>query len=106
MLIEAGDDPGRHVRERLAAEIDRQLAGCNCEYDEKRDSARLRPLRAVVVPDGSWDELADRRQQRAGSSREQYKHPYLVGDLEFAGQFAAGPDGAAEPVGASAEELG
>jgi len=55
----------------LAAAMDRALCGLNVEYDGKRRSGRLGPIRATA-PDG--DLAAAARQARA----EQYKHTYLL----------------------------
>lgn len=77
--------------EKLAGEVDRQLAELNCEYADKRRSGRIEPLQIRVVPAGTWADFRRKRMARGGS-REQYKHPCLVGDLNFVEKLLA--DGA------------
>lgn len=69
--------------DQLAAAIDRHLLEVNCEYREKRESGRLAELTGQLVAEGTWANLARSRNQRKGSSLEQYKHPCLIPDLEF-----------------------
>jgi len=65
------------------------------EYDSKRQSHRLGPIRAKVVADGTWlkYDMATIVQRRRGL--EQYKHKFLVADVEFERRFpaVAGYDG-------------
>ena len=80
LLLEAdayGDDP-----ERLAERIDFHLTQGNAEYAEKVRSGRLMPLVVRELPPGTWQAF---RQQRiaAQGNPEGYKHPCLVGDLQF-----------------------
>ena len=55
----------------------------NIEYAAKRESGRLGPVRAVVIPAGTWAKWDRDRLAKTGGSPEQYKHPCLIGDLEF-----------------------
>ena len=41
------------------------------------------PVRAVLIPAGSWAAWDRDRLAQTGGSPEQYKHPCLVGDLKF-----------------------
>jgi len=81
----------RQRLERLVAAVDRRLRQDNIEYDAKRASQRLGPIRAKVVADGAWlrydmETIAERRR-----GLEQYKHKFLVGDVEFERRFAPVP---------------
>jgi hypothetical protein len=68
----SGGDPYR-----LAAAVDANLRASNIEYDSKRRSDRLAPLKVNLLPDG-YLSLLDRSvtQARAGRA-EQYKHVFL-----------------------------
>ena len=60
--------------ESLARDMDNALCGLNIEYDSKRRTGRLGPIRPAGAPGGSF------AQQRQGRS-EQYKHKYLITDV-------------------------
>jgi hypothetical protein len=82
LLIETGDlAPGTAAR--LEAAVDKGLAALNCEYDEKRQTNRLLPIKVADVPAGSWAALVRDRQSRPSGSLEQYKHPCLAPDMKF-----------------------
>lgn len=82
LLLEARDMPPPQLGEQLASSIDAKLQVLNCEYQEKRSTDRLAPLRLARLTDGSWRRFAEQRQARLGGSIEQYKHPCLMPDLE------------------------
>lgn len=87
LMIEADDAADRPATARLCRRVDRLLRASNIEYDGKRGSGRLRPIRALVLPDGAW-QTHDREllaQRRRGI--EQYKRRFLVGDVAFAQGF-------------------
>lgn len=67
---------------RFLTELDRQLGEENIEYAAKREG-RLAPLRAAILPDGFWAKWDRERLASTGGSPEQYKHPCLIGDLQF-----------------------
>ena len=71
----------------FAAAVDYQLARSNVEYREKRESGRLGPVRAQVLPPEHWHSFTTARQSRSGGSLEQYKHPCLLPDPEFRNLF-------------------
>jgi hypothetical protein len=77
---DAADEAGLR---RFIAEFDRQLGAENVEYASKRESGRLGPIRALIIPIGAWSDWDRDRLTRTGGSPEQYKHPCLIGDLEF-----------------------
>lgn len=64
-------------------EYDRQLQEHNSEYASKRQSDRLGPVRIELLPPGFWHDWDRQRLERSGGVPEQYKHPCLLGDLNF-----------------------
>ena len=68
---------------RFLAELDRALGEENIEYAAKREGNRLGPVRAVLLPVGTWAAWDRDRLAKTGGSPEQYKHPCLLGDLKF-----------------------
>jgi hypothetical protein len=56
----------------------------NVEYESKRASQRLGTVRLMVLPPGFWARWDRERLQRSGGTLEQYKHPCLIADLNFA----------------------
>jgi hypothetical protein len=75
--------------QRLAQRLDERLCQTNIEYESKRQSARLGPLRMEAVPAGFWAKWDRLRLERTGGTLEQYKHPCLIGDMEFHKQAKA-----------------
>lgn len=69
--------------DRLAVRLEEELCRVNIEYESKRTSERLGPLRLEVVPPGFWARWDRQRLDRTGGTLEQYKHPCLINDLEF-----------------------
>jgi hypothetical protein len=53
------------------------------EYEAKRSSGRLGPVRAELIPAGTWAAWDRKRLEQTGGSPEQYKHPCLIGDIAF-----------------------
>ena len=80
ILIEATDAPDAA---RLHA-LDAALAEVNIEYAAKRQSGRLGPIRAALLPAGAWQKWDRERLAKSGGSAEQYKRPCLQGDVRFA----------------------
>jgi hypothetical protein len=81
LLLESG------IEKRRAADllrfVDSQLRQLNCEYADKVQSRRLEPLSLVEIPEGTWDRFRAGRISQRGNL-EEYKHPCLVNDLQFA----------------------
>ncbi|HEV3162999.1 MAG TPA: GH3 auxin-responsive promoter family protein [Isosphaeraceae bacterium] len=96
LLVEDGDLNGEQAADRLAAEVEAQLQKVNLEYENKRSTLRLAPIRIRRLPAGSWFDFQRRRLARSGGTVEQYKQPCLMSDLEAIHTFAA-----AETAGAS-----
>jgi len=83
IFLEEPDAADLAALRRFLTELDRQLGVENVEYAAKRDSGRLGPLRAEIIPAGAWSEWDRARLAQTGGSPEQYKHPCLIGDLGF-----------------------
>jgi hypothetical protein len=89
LLVEAADLAGsREAADRLAAAVDARLQGINCEYENKRSTQRLGPVRPALLPPGSWHDFQRRRLARSGGTLEQYKQPCLLPDLEALATFS------------------
>ena len=90
---EFGDSPGYvgilesgvwQLHEKfLTRQIDQQLSLMNCEYENRLQTGRLKPLRICEIAPGTWNAFRQKRIRRIGGSLEQYKHPCLVNDLNF-----------------------
>ena len=63
--------------------LDLQLSQENLEYEAKRNSNRLAPVRFQLLPAGFWSAWDKQRLQNCGGTAEQYKHPALITDLDF-----------------------
>jgi len=82
LLVEDGDVPEEATADRLASEVEEQLQRVNLEYENKRSTRRLGPIRAFRIPAGSWSDFQRRRLARSGGTVEQYKQPCLLSDLD------------------------
>ncbi len=69
--------------QRLAERLDARLRQVNIEYDSKRESQRLAPVRLELVRTGFWPQWDRARLLQTGGTLEQYKHPCLIADLNF-----------------------
>ena len=94
LLVEGDDLPGEDVAERLAAEVESRLAIVNVEYENKRSTLRLGPIRLQRIRPGSWAELQQRRLARSGGTAEQYKQPCLMADVKAIEEFGVVAAGA------------
>jgi hypothetical protein len=83
LFLEEPDAANEGSLKQFLAEFDRQLGEENVEYAAKRESGRLGPPRAVLIPAGSWSAWDRARLATTGGSPEQYKHPCLIGDIKF-----------------------
>jgi hypothetical protein len=83
LFVERGDEPAGERGPRFLHDFDRCLMEHNSEYASKRDSRRLGPVRLEVLPPGFWQQWDRERLRRSGGVPEQYKHPCLLGDLNF-----------------------
>ncbi|MCE9565624.1 MAG: GH3 auxin-responsive promoter family protein [Planctomycetes bacterium] len=83
LFLEEADAKDEAALRRFLAAFDKQLGEENIEYAAKRDSGRLGPVRAVLIPTGEWTTWDRNRLSQTGGSPEQYKHPCLIGDIKF-----------------------
>jgi hypothetical protein len=90
LLVEARLHQGKAAE--LARRTQANLERINVEYAEKSASGRLLPLEVREVPAGTWDALRQEKTRQRGNF-EEYKHPCLVSDLEFAQRLAPGKAG-------------
>jgi hypothetical protein len=87
LLVEETDLDGGAAADRLAAAVDERLKAVNVEYDNKRATIRLGPVRTRRIVAGSWTEYQRRRLAQSGGTVEQYKQPHLVPDLSASAAF-------------------
>ena len=66
------------------------MRSANLEYEAKRDSLRLGPVRIEMLPDGWWAQWDRERLQKSDGMVEQYKYPALIPNLEFRDSTPAG----------------
>ena len=95
LLVEGADlgeglSPGR-----LADEVDAQLRRQNAEYENRRTTLRLGPIRTRRLLPGSWADFQKRRLAQSGGTVEQYKQPHLMPDLGVIDTFPPGETEAA-----------
>jgi hypothetical protein len=67
----------------IAEAIDESLSRINDEYRGKRSSGRLSPVQVVWLQPGAWADWDRDRLVKSGGTVDQYKHPCLIGDLQF-----------------------
>ncbi len=84
LFVESQELPNTAQAECFVTAVDRLLAASNIEYAAKRDSGRLGPVRLCRLAPQTLREWDETRLAKSGGSAEQYKHPCLVADLEFA----------------------
>jgi hypothetical protein len=87
LLVEADDLADQAAGLRLAAAVERRLQEQNQEYENRRSTLRLGPIRIRGIVPGSWLDFQRRRLARSGGTAEQYKQPCLLPDLEAVHQF-------------------
>ena len=86
LLVEETDL--REVRaDRLAEEVEDELKRQNVEYENKRSTQRLGPIRVRGIAVGSWSDFQRRRLAKSGGTVEQYKQPHLMPDLKAIESF-------------------
>ncbi len=84
LLLEPSD--GDRDDEKMVQLVDAHLKQLNCEYADKQESGRLLPLAVRLIPPGTWFRFRQQRTEERGNL-EEYKHPCLVSDLEFAARL-------------------
>ena len=83
LFLEEADVANANLLGRFLRMLDEVLAQLNVEYAAKRASGRLGPIRVEVLPTGTWQKWDRDRLEKCGGSPEQYKHPCLIGDVNF-----------------------
>jgi hypothetical protein len=83
LFVERGDLPSESAALELTQRLEDRLARVNVEYESKRASQRLGALRLEMVPPDFWSRWDRERLLRNGGALEQYKHPCLIGDMNF-----------------------
>jgi hypothetical protein len=83
LFVERSDLLSERIGEALAQRLDERLCQVNVEYESKRASQRLAPVRLEALPGGFWSRWDRERLQRSGGTLEQYKHPCLIADVNF-----------------------
>ena len=73
---------------QLAWAVDAALGGLNMEYRTKRDSGRLQPVKVRTIAAGAWRAYDTKIINERKGRVEQYKHKFLVNDIEFEKGFA------------------
>jgi GH3 auxin-responsive promoter len=86
-LIEQVDVPAPEVAGRFLASIDRRIMQDNFLYSARRREGVLDAPQLWRLPTGTWDALMQTEISRRGTGDAQYKHPGLVTDASWLGQF-------------------
>ena len=89
LFIESSDIPSPDVAVLLANRMEEKLRAINIEYDSKRESHRLGPIKSMIIKPGTWQKWDRERLKKTGGTLEQYKHPCLINDLAFKSQIDA-----------------
>jgi hypothetical protein len=87
LLVERNDIQSDDQARRLLTRVDSALCRLNSEYQCKRETNRLGAIRLGWLPCGAWKGYCRERLERSGGTLEQYKHPCLVNDFEFASKM-------------------
>jgi hypothetical protein len=87
LLVEETDLGPGDSSERLAAAVEAELIDQNVEFENKRSTRRLGPIRVRRIAIGSWSDFQRRRLAQSGGTVEQYKQPHLMPDLHAIDSF-------------------
>jgi len=71
----------------VVEEADLDLQRHNLEYENRRSTLRLAPVRIRRVAAGTWSQFQRRRLAQSGGTVEQYKQPCLLSDLTLVDSF-------------------
>ncbi|MEW6358049.1 MAG: GH3 auxin-responsive promoter family protein [Planctomycetota bacterium] len=83
------------VRKDFLKAVERNLRALNIEYDSKRKSGRLGHMALKFVERGTFDAMRAEHVKKRGRA-EQYKHPFLVPDVDHAKRLRVLSEVAAE----------
>jgi hypothetical protein len=97
LFLERGD-VSEDLAAKLTKRLDARLREANIEYASKRDTQRLGAVRPEWVKAGFWHDWDHERLKRSGGVPEQYKHPCLIADTQFASGLRQGVRQDARPV--------
>ncbi|QDU81204.1 GH3 auxin-responsive promoter [Polystyrenella longa] len=78
LLVEESDLPNSELATQLADTVEEELRKSNIEYEAKRESGRLHPVRVELIPTGRWEDYNREMLKKRGGTAEQYKHPALI----------------------------
>ena len=78
----------------LANAFDARLREINVEYASKRASGRLGPVTVNVLPPGYLGERDRRIASRQRAANEQFKHCFLMSEIDADASFPAGAESA------------
>lgn len=81
LLVEETDVPEGPAADRLALAVESAVRRVNLEYENRRTTLRLGPIRVSRILRGSWAQFQRRRLARSGGTVEQYKQPHLIPDF-------------------------
>jgi hypothetical protein len=84
VFVEEPDAADEARLKALLTAFEKRLTEGNTEYEAKRESGRLGPIRAAILPTGALATFDRDRLAKTGGSPEQYKRPCLMGDMDFA----------------------
>ncbi|MHB1424399.1 MAG: GH3 auxin-responsive promoter family protein [Gemmataceae bacterium] len=83
LFLEHADLANASMGHVLVERLDARLRQLNSEYESKRQSERLGPVKLEMVRTGFWLHWDRQRLLKTGGTLEQYKHPCLINDLQF-----------------------
>jgi hypothetical protein len=89
LFIESSDIQNPDISIIIAKRMEEKLRKINIEYDSKRESLRLGPIKPMILHPGTWQKWDRERLKKTGGTLEQYKHPCLINDLAFKSQIEA-----------------
>lgn len=87
LFIESSDIQNPDIAIIIAKRMEEKLRTINIEYDSKRESLRLGPIKPMILQPGTWQKWDRERLKKTGGTLEQYKHPCLINDLAFKSQI-------------------
>jgi hypothetical protein len=87
LLVEETDLADAGSAERLAGAVEAELMARNEEFENRRSTRRLGPIRVRPITVGSWADFQRRRLAQSGGTVEQYKQPHLTPDLKAIDSF-------------------
>ena len=87
LLLDADSGLDLASARRLAEAADARLGLVNVEYESNRASGRLAPMTVEMAPAGRIDQFDRQRLADRGGTPEQFKHPFLITELDFHVRF-------------------